>query len=242
MTEVELFRKLKDEFQKIIEENHLEADGVKTVPQRFLRRKRSGSRKQPGLPDSRWKRGDAAGGIQRLYRTGIHFLTRVLFRYAAGTRIPILKTTLMPGRFSSHLNAVMRHPGLADRTIHCKNRGPELCAQQFVPYLKETYGSPKILQVGYQPAIFQNVAENFEMRILDLNPENVGTEKYGVTVEHGIDAYEDAVAWADLILCTGSTICNGSVVKYLDIGKGSYLLRYDPRRCGGDSRTEAGLF
>lgn len=29
MTEVELFRKLKDEFQKIIEENHLEADGVK---------------------------------------------------------------------------------------------------------------------------------------------------------------------------------------------------------------------
>ena len=121
--------------------------------------------------------------------------------------------------FIASLNAVMRYLGLADRTIHCKNRGPELCAQQFVPYLKETYGSPKILQVGYQPAIFQNVAENFEMRILDLNPENVGTEKYGVTVEHGIDAYEDAVAWADLILCTGSTICNGSVVKYLDIGK-----------------------
>ena len=88
-----------------------------------------------------------------------------------------------------------------------------------MPYLKENYGSPKILQVGYQPAIFQNLAENFEMRILDLNPENVGTEKYGVTVEHGIDAYEDALAWADLVLCTGSTICNGSVVRYLDIGK-----------------------
>ena len=63
------------------------------------------------------------------------------------------------------------------------------------------------------------MAENFELRILDLNPANVGQTRYGVTVEHGIDAYEDAVAWADLIVCTGSTLANGSIVRYMDIGK-----------------------
>ena len=117
------------------------------------------------------------------------------------------------------MNAVMRYLGLADRTVHCKNQGPELCAKQIVPYIKEHYGSPKILQVGYQPAIFQNLAENFEMRILDLNPANVGTEKYGVRVGHGTDDFDEYVKWADLIVCTGSTICNGSVVSYLNLDK-----------------------
>lgn len=121
--------------------------------------------------------------------------------------------------FIAAMNAVMRSLGLADRTVHCKGRGPELCAKQYIPFLKEKYGSPKILQVGYQPALFQRIAENFEMRILDLNPENVGKIKNGVKVEHGIDDYEDALQWADLIVCTGSTIANGSIVNYIDKGK-----------------------
>lgn len=84
MTEVELFRKLKDEFQKIIEENHLEADGVKIRSAALSPEEADRDHGAQGLPDSRWKRGDAAGGIQRLYRTGIHFLTCCFFRYAAG--------------------------------------------------------------------------------------------------------------------------------------------------------------
>lgn len=220
MTEVELFRKLKDEFQKIIKENHLEADGVKIRSTALSPEEAIGitERKDYPILDG------SEVMLQAEYKGCIGQAFTSSPAAFSGTLQEILDSDIendayARALFIASLNAVMRYLGLADRTIHCKNRGPELCAQQFVPYLKETYGSPKILQVGYQPAIFQNVAENFEMRILDLNPENVGTEKYGVTVEHGIDAYEDAVAWADLILCTGSTICNGSVVKYLDIGK-----------------------
>ncbi len=220
MTEVELFRKLKDEFQKIIEENHLEADGVKIRSTALSPEEAIGitERKDYPILDG------SEVMLQAEYKGCIGQAFTSSPAAFSGTLQEILDSDIendayARALFIASLNAVMRYLGLTDRTIHCKNRGPELCAQQFVPYLKETYGSPKILQVGYQPAIFQNVAENFEMRILDLNPENVGTEKYGVTVEHGIDAYEDAVAWADLILCTGSTICNGSVVKYLDIGK-----------------------
>lgn len=121
--------------------------------------------------------------------------------------------------FIATMNAVMRSLGLIDRTVHCKNAGPELCARQYVPFVNADYGSPKILLVGYQPAMFQQLAENFEVRVLDLNPKNVGKEMYGVTVEHGISDREDAVQWADIILCTGSTLANGSIVDYIDIGK-----------------------
>ena len=41
--------------------------------------------------------------------------------------------------------------------------------------------------------------------------------RYGVTVEDGASAHEDLIAWADLILCTGSTICNGTITDYLDL-------------------------
>ena len=58
------------------------------------------------------------------------------------------------------------------------------------------------------------------MRVLDLNPEIVGTVRSGVLVEDGMAAYQDVVrVWAELVLCTGSTLCNGSFVNFLDIGK-----------------------
>ena len=120
--------------------------------------------------------------------------------------------------FIASLNAVMRHLGMIEGTVHCKNDGPELCANQYVPFLKEEYGSPKILQVGYQPALLDKLAGNFDLRIVDLNPKNIGKVVNGVTVEDGHN-FADILDWADIVLCTGSTIANGSIVDYMDIGK-----------------------
>ena len=36
---------------------------------------------------------------------------------------------------------------------------------------------------------------------------------------HGVSDMADAVASAELILCTGSTLCNGTMVDYLDLDK-----------------------
>lgn len=124
------------------------------------------------------------------------------------------------GLFVAALNAVMNHLGLAERTIHCKNKEPEACARQFVDYIRENYGNPKIALVGYQPAILENLSKEFNLRVLDLNPENIGSRRYGVTVEDGIEAFDDAVInWAELVLCTGSTICNGSIVNFMSLKK-----------------------
>ena len=124
------------------------------------------------------------------------------------------------GLFIASLNAIMRYLKLADRTIHCKNDEPELCGEEFKKHLKEDYSHVKIAIVGYQPAIIENLSEDFNVRVLDLSPENVGKDKFGITIEHGIDDYEEVIIdWADLVLCTGSTIANGSIVNFMNLDK-----------------------
>lgn len=118
--------------------------------------------------------------------------------------------------FIAALNAVMRYLGLADGTIHCKDDGPERCAEQFIPFLKEKFDGCRILQVGFQPALFAQVAKHFEMRLLDLNPKNIGKTVHGVEIEDGAES-DEAKNWADVILCTGSTLANGSIVEYMDL-------------------------
>lgn len=123
------------------------------------------------------------------------------------------------GLFIAALNAVATRFGKADKAIHCRNEGPEKCAKSIREYLNEHYDVEKIAMVGYQPAILASISKDYSVRVLDLSPVNIGEIKSGCKVEDGIKDYEEVIEWADLILCTGSTICNGSIVDYLDIKK-----------------------
>lgn len=75
------------------------------------------------------------------------------------------------GIFIASLNAVMKHLGLVDCTVHCKNDTPELCAADAVSYIRGNYNNPKIGLIGYQPALFEHLATEFELRVVDLNPD-----------------------------------------------------------------------
>jgi uncharacterized protein (DUF4213/DUF364 family) len=124
------------------------------------------------------------------------------------------------GLFIASLNAIMRYLELIDGTVHCKNEEPEKCGKKFAEYVKSEYGDPKIALIGYQPAILENLSKQFSVRVLDLDPKNVGSERYGVLVEDGVESYDEVVMdWADIVLCTGSTLANGSIVNFIDIGK-----------------------
>lgn len=124
------------------------------------------------------------------------------------------------GIFIASLNAVMKHLGKCACTVHCRNDGPELCAVDAVAALKERYGKVKIGLIGYQPSLLERLSQEFPLRVVDLNPDNIGKTRYGVMVEDGgDDAVRDEVcAWADIVLCTGSTICNGTIVNFLPLG------------------------
>ena len=117
--------------------------------------------------------------------------------------------------FVAALNASMRGLGRADNTVHCRDQGPHQCAAQLPAYVRTAYGSPRVTQVGFQPAMIQAMNKEFALRVLDLDPDNVGQVRRGVLVERP-EAAAEAMAWADLLLVTGTTLANGTIDGFID--------------------------
>ncbi len=116
--------------------------------------------------------------------------------------------------FIAAVNATTRRLGLCDRTIHCRDKEPGECAALFCRYIQDRYGEVRITQVGYQPKIIETLSRHFTMRVLDLDPDNIGTVRHGAPVE-GPDKQEEALAWADLLVVTGSTVTNDTLGDFL---------------------------
>jgi uncharacterized protein (DUF4213/DUF364 family) len=86
--------------------------------------------------------------------------------------------------------------------------------------VRKHYSGKNIALIGYQPSILEALSKEFTVRVLDLSPKNVGQVRYGVKVEDGINDFNEVVhQWADVLFCTGSTLCNGTIVNFIDIGK-----------------------
>ena len=117
--------------------------------------------------------------------------------------------------FISSLNAVLRHLNKVQATVHCRDKGPALCAEELIHFLKERYGQIKITQVGFQPRMVEQLSATFEYRILDMDPDNIGSSKFDVMVE-GPEATAEAVSWADLLFVTGTTIVNATIGNFLN--------------------------
>jgi hypothetical protein len=116
--------------------------------------------------------------------------------------------------FIATLNAVTHHLGKAEGTIHCRDQEPVECAGQLVRYLEENHPGARIGQVGLQPRMLEAVSKAFTVRLMDLDPENIGSRKFGVLVE-GPGAREEIMEWADLLLVTGSTVANGTIEQFM---------------------------
>ncbi|MGN1004165.1 MAG: Rossmann-like domain-containing protein [Oscillospiraceae bacterium] len=124
------------------------------------------------------------------------------------------------GLYIATLNAVMCSLGKCCGTVHCRTEGPELCARDMLAWLRKNYpDKKKVALIGYQPSLLEMLSKSeYQVRVLDLNPSNVGERRYGVLVEDGVRDYEDVVKhYADLILCTGSTVCNGTIINYIGL-------------------------
>ena len=116
--------------------------------------------------------------------------------------------------FVSTLNAVSRSLNLADGTIHCKDSGPKQCSGKIVDHIREKFGNCRITIIGFQPALAEALNKEAEIRLIDLDPDNIGQTKRGVLVEGG-DATKDAMDWCDLLLVTGTTLANSTIDLFL---------------------------
>jgi uncharacterized protein (DUF4213/DUF364 family) len=115
--------------------------------------------------------------------------------------------------FIATLNAVAAYLGLLDETRHCHDEEPEECAAEISQYILTGSGKIKVGLIGLQPAILENLVLTFgrdNVRCTDLNPDNIGSLKYGAQIWDGKTDTGKLIQWCDLLLVTSSTIVNGT--------------------------------
>lgn len=114
--------------------------------------------------------------------------------------------------FVAALNAVLRHLGMADGTVHCRDDDPERCGAEIAAHARRA-GARAVGLVGLNPAIAEALAKEFgseSVRITDLNPDNIGARKFGIKVLDGRTGAEEMIRASDLVIVTGTTLVNGT--------------------------------
>jgi hypothetical protein len=112
------------------------------------------------------------------------------------------------------LNAVLRSQGKITATVHCRDEEPGRCAQKLTTHIRERFGNPRIAFIGLQPGMVAALSQEFEIRVVDLDPDNIGKIKAGVLIED-VSHTEEILEWGDIILATGSTSVNDSLAGLL---------------------------
>jgi len=115
--------------------------------------------------------------------------------------------------FIGTLNAILKYRGRIEATLHCKDEEPEQCAHEIAAYIRCKHGMINVGLIGLNPAIAESLVKTFgaeHVNITDLNYDNIGKTKFGVTVRDGRTETEDMVKISDLILMTGTTLVNNT--------------------------------
>jgi hypothetical protein len=124
-----------------------------------------------------------------------------------------LKNNFRRAVFISSLNAVMRQLGLIAKTVHCKDNQPRECAAELAKYIEENYGEPRVAMVGFQPRMVEVLAKQFELRVTDMDQDNIGQEKFGLRIG-GPNQTEENLNWCDIAVVTGTTIVNDTIDQF----------------------------
>ena len=132
-----------------------------------------------------------------------------------------LKNNFERAVFVAALNAILRKAGIAAGTAHCKDEDPVKCVDYLQDFIdKSTAKPPRIFQIGYQPRMAEFLAERYDLRLTDMDPDNIGKEVNGVKIEPPENLW-DNMEWCDVVFATGSTFVNDTAEDILSSGKPS---------------------
>lgn len=204
---------IRKEFLRLIKENGLEGEEV------IIRAATLSTEQAIGNPEE--KDYPLARGVERLMQAEFRGARGQAFtdRYGnfSGRLADIaamdLKNNFRRAVFISSLNAVMRHLGLIAQTAHCKDEQPRECSQELVKYIEKSYGQPRVAMVGFQPRMVEALARQFELRVTDMDQENIGQEKFGVSIGDPSHTREN-LNWCDIAVVTGTTIVNDTIDQF----------------------------
>jgi len=125
--------------------------------------------------------------------------------------------------FISSLNAILAQLDMIPEAVHCKDNDLVVCADCFPEFLnKQSLNTDNILLVGLQPRLLEKLTINKNVRVCDMNPDEIGTVKYGVTID-GPEKFDDNASWAGAVFATGSTVVNGTIDGILKANPNTYF-------------------
>lgn len=208
-----MYDAIKKEFIKLINENGLQEEKV------VVRATPLSPEQAIGNPEDRDY--PLVAGVERLmqaeFKGSLGQAYTDMYGDFSGTLSQIvemdLKNNFRRAVFISSLNAVMKHLGLIDKAVHCKDKQPRECSQELASFIEKNYGQPKVAMVGFQPRMVEALAQHFELKVTDMDQENIGQEKFGVKIEDPSHA-EEHLNWCDIALVTGSTITNNAIAQF----------------------------
>lgn len=123
--------------------------------------------------------------------------------------------------FLATMNAVLRFLFEVEGVLHCKDDAPERCGSEIAAAARRR-GARNVGLIGFNPGIADAMVREFGpdgVRITDLNPQNIGTRKFGVMVWDGRTQTHLLVRAADLVIVTGTTLVNGTFDEILRLAR-----------------------
>lgn len=125
----------------------------------------------------------------------------------------------------SALNAAMNRLSLCPGVLPKKDEDHASYADAICRYVKEHYGKSRIVLVGYDGYLVKRFVDaGLEFWTLDRDPDNISQDRFDhVVVNSAKRNRESSFAWGDIFIVTGSTLCNGTIVQYLNSGKELYF-------------------
>ena len=208
-----MFKTLKNKFKEIVKENGLKSEEVRVVGRAITPEEAIGNPTDQDYPIQK--------GKERMMQAEFKGSLGQAFTDMSGnfegklSRIMDLPLTNNFRRavYISTVNAVVRHLGMVDRSIHCRDYGPVKCSQDLVAHIKKEFGKPKIALVGLQPRMLESLASKFDVRVTDLDEDNIGEEKYGIRIGPP-QRTEANLKWCDIALVTGTTFVNDTIGEF----------------------------
>lgn len=119
--------------------------------------------------------------------------------------------------FIAVFNCITSYLHHIPNTIHCQGNSPNLCAYKFKEFISKNFSNKNIALIGYHKEIITSLSSSHSLRVLDLDSELINKNIDGTTIEDGISNFSQVMEWADVILCTGSTLSNGTIVNFLNL-------------------------
>lgn len=202
-----MYEKIKNEFRKIVEERKLGAEEVRVQAKTLTPEEAIGNPEDNDYPILKGKE----RLMQAAFRDAFGQAFTDMYGNYQGRLSDIitmdLKNNFRRAIFISTLNAVLRYLGLAEGTVHCKDKDPPRCSQELVAYIRKKYDPTRIALVGFQPRMAEELSRCFQLRITDMDEDNIGKEKLGIEIEDPSKTTEN-LKWCDLALITGTTVVN----------------------------------